>query len=167
MTEPLHEGLKALGENSKYQGYAQMTEPDPKLLESFPSPFWSGDRNPNGAGGVVDIETSEFTSLCPLTGQPDWATIQIVYCPRETCVESKSLKLYLMSFRNFGEFHESCVTRICNDLVNLLDPNWIKVIGKFTPRGGIKFWPTAEWMNPEWAEEQIQKSIHPQVPGHG
>ena len=71
--------------------------------------------------------------------------VQIEYAPDEWCVESKALKLYLGSFRNQGEFHESCVNRICNDLVALLNPLFIRVVGKFTPRGGIAFWPTAEW----------------------
>ena len=89
----------------------------------------------------VELDCPEFTSLCPLTGQPDFAKIVIDYKPDQRCVESKSLKLYLGSFRMHGEFHESCINRICNDLVKLLDPTWITVRGEFTPRGGIPFWP--------------------------
>lgn len=84
---------------------------------------------------------------CPLTGQPDFATIVIDYVPRDRCVESKSLKLYLMSFRNHGEFHESCVARIFSDLTELLDPKKLVVEGRFTPRGGIPFWPKISFDN--------------------
>ena len=138
----LHENLKALGQGATTYRYDQ---PDPGLLESFPSPFAMPDRNPAGVVGTIHIECPEFTSLCPLTGQPDFAKIVIDYQPDKTCVESKSLKLYLGSFRMHGEFHESCVNRICNDLVRLLDPIWLTVRGEFTPRGGIPFWPTAEY----------------------
>jgi len=98
--------------------------------------------------GAIHIEAPEFTSLCPITGQPDFATIVIDYIPIERCVESKSLKLYLGRFRQEGEFHEACVNRIANDLVDLLDPLYMKVEGRFTPRGGIPLWPTAEYHRP-------------------
>lgn len=138
----LHENLKSLGSgNTKYC----YDNPDAALLESFPSPFALKEINPAGVVGTLHIECPEFTSLCPITGQPDFAKIVIDYQPDKLCVESKSLKLYLGSFRMFGEFHESCVNRICNDLVALLDPVWITVKGEFTPRGGIPFWPTAEY----------------------
>lgn len=120
-----------------------MDHPAPELLERFRSPATDADGNPAGALLALRIDAPEFTSLCPITGQPDWARIVIRYQPDRWCVESKSLKLYLNSFRNFGEFHESCVNRICNDLVRLLDPHWIAVEGRFTPRGGIPFWPVA------------------------
>jgi len=127
--------LKALGSgNTNYQ----YNFPDASLLERFPSPF-------EKVVGTLHIVCPEFTSLCPKTGQPDFATIVIDYQPNLFCVESKSLKLYLMSFRNHGEFHEGCINRIANDLIVLLDPMWIKVVGKFTPRGGIPFHPTAEY----------------------
>ena len=83
----------------------------------------------------------EFTSLCPITGQPDFATITISYVPGEKMVESKSLKLYLFSFRNHGDFHEDCVNIIMKDLIRLMDPKYIEVWGKFTPRGGISIDP--------------------------
>lgn len=120
-------------------------KPDASLLESFPSPFAQKALNPAGATGTLHIECPEFTSLCPITGQPDFAKIIIDYQPDQLCVESKSLKLYLGSFRMHGEFHESCVNRICNDLVALLEPISVVVRGEFTPRGGIPFWPTAEY----------------------
>ena len=142
----LHENLKSLGEGSTRYTYDR---PDPAVLEWFPSPFAIPEMNPAGVIGKIHIVCPEFTSLCPMTGQPDFATIVIDYIPGERCVESKSLKLYLCGFRNFGEFHESCVNRIANELITLLDPNWLKVEGQFTPRGGIPFWPTAEYTRPE------------------
>lgn len=139
----LAEQLKSLGNTDTNYAYPG---PDANLLESFPNPFALDEFNPNGVTGTLNIVCPEFTSLCPKTGQPDFATIVIDYVPDLVCVESKSLKLYLGSFRNHGEFHEACVSRITNDLVSLLSPKYIKVVGQFTPRGGIPFWPTAEWM---------------------
>lgn len=136
--------LKQLGKKTTYV----YDNPDPAMLESFPSPFASLSENPNGVAGSLHIEAPEFTSLCPITGQPDFATIVIDYVPRALCVESKSLKLYLGAFRQKGEFHEACVNRIANDLITLLDPAYLKVEGRFTPRGGIPFWPTAEYRRP-------------------
>ncbi len=92
----------------------------------------------------VKFNCPEFTSLCPKTGQPDFATIYISYIPNIKMVESKSLKLYLFSFRNQGEFHEDCINTIVKDLVELLDPRYLEVWGKFTPRGGISIDP---WVN--------------------
>jgi 7-cyano-7-deazaguanine reductase len=138
----LHENLKALGNAATIYRY---DNPDASLLESFPSPFANPETNPAGATGTIHIECPEFTCLCPLTGQPDFAKIVIDYQPDQLCVESKSLKLYLGSFRMFGEFHEAGVNRICNDLVKLLSPAKLTVRGEFTPRGGIPFWPTAEY----------------------
>jgi 7-cyano-7-deazaguanine reductase len=138
----LHENLKSLGAGATAYRYDQ---PDSALLESFPSPFARPDMNPAGAVGTLHIECPEFTCLCPMTGQPDFAKIVIDYEPDKLCVESKSLKLYLGSFRMHGEFHEASVNRICNDLVLLLAPAWLTVRGEFTPRGSIPFWPTAEY----------------------
>ena len=124
--------------NSKENNIYFYEGADSSLLEFFDNKHPENDY-------MVYIEAPEFTSLCPITGQPDFATIKIWYKPDKRCVESKSLKLYLGSFRMHGEFHEDCVNRILNDLVNLLNPKWIKVKGEFTPRGGIKFWPEVEW----------------------
>jgi 7-cyano-7-deazaguanine reductase len=132
------ENLKCLGSSTKYL----YDKPDPGLLEKFPSSA-IGSENPSRAEQSILIVCPEFTSLCPKTGQPDFATIRIEYTPSEWCVESKSLKLYLGSFRMHGEFHEACVNRICNDLVKLLLPDFLEVRGEFTPRGGIPFWPTS------------------------
>jgi 7-cyano-7-deazaguanine reductase len=135
--------LKSLGEGAKTR--YEYDAPDPKVLERFPSPFDDMKENPHKVKGSIEISVPEFTSICPVTRQPDFATIKIRYTPKKWCVESKSLKLYLMGFRNFGAFHESCINRICNALVELLNPHSIEVVGEFTPRGGIPFWPTATW----------------------
>lgn len=98
----------------------------PEVLETFPNKHPDRDY-------FIKFNCPEFTSLCPMTGQPDFATIYISYVPGERCVESKSLKLYLFSFRNHGDFHEDCVNIIMNDLIRLMDPKYIEVWGKFTP----------------------------------
>ena len=90
----------------------------------------------------------EFTTLCPITGQPDFAEIRISYIPDKRMVESKSLKLYLFSFRSHGDFHEDCVNIIMKDLIKLMDPKYIEVTGLFTPRGGISIWPYANYGRP-------------------
>lgn len=106
------------------------TSPDKANLETF--------ENANkGRNYWIKFETSEFTSLCPITGQPDFATITIDYIPGELCVESKSLKLYLFSFRQTGTFYEEIVNRIYTDLEKLLHPKRLIVNGDFTARGGI------------------------------
>lgn len=135
MTDTSH--LKALGSGSTKYNY---DKPDAALLEKFVNP--SFERGVHGRGGLqINIQAPEFTSLCPITGQPDFATIVIGYAPQKWCVESKSLKLYLMSYRNHGSFHEAIVDQIGHDLVELLDPMALQVEGRFTPRGGIPFWP--------------------------
>ena len=95
------------------------------------------------------MDCPEFTSLCPKTGQPDFGHIVINYIPRIKMVESKSLKLYLFSFRNRGDFHEDCVNIIMKDLVNLMDPKYIEVKGYFNPRGGISIIPFANYGDAE------------------
>jgi 7-cyano-7-deazaguanine reductase len=101
-----------------------------KKLETFPN------RHPDRRY-TVTLTTDEFTCVCPLTGQPDFATITIRYIPDRRIVESKSLKLYLWSYRNEGVFHEHVTNTICDDLVKALDPHWIEVTGAFKARGGI------------------------------
>lgn len=110
----------------------------PEILETFKN------KHPENEY-LVTFTCPEFTSLCPKTGQPDFAKIVINYIPREDMVESKSLKLYLFSFRNHGDFHEDCVNIILNDLVELMNPRYIEVIGFFTPRGGISIYPFANY----------------------
>ena len=96
----------------------------------------------------VKFNCPEFTSLCPITGQPDFATIYISYVPDIKMVESKSLKLYLFSFRNHGDFHEDVVNIIMKDLVKLLAPRYLEVWGKFLPRGGISIDPYTNYGKP-------------------
>jgi 7-cyano-7-deazaguanine reductase len=104
---------------------------------------------------MVTFNCPEFTSLCPKTGQPDFATIYVNYIPNVRMVESKSLKLYLFSFRNHGDFHEDVVNIIMKDLVKLMNPKYIEVFGKFYPRGGISIYPFANWANPEFGYGEL------------
>lgn len=108
----------------------------PEVLETF-------DNKHPGHEYVVRFDCPEFTTLCPKTGQPDFGHIYISYIPRLKMVESKSLKLYLFSFRNHGDFHEDVVNIIMNDLWQLMDPQYIEVEGRFMPRGGISIHPFA------------------------
>lgn len=110
------------------------TKYDPKILEAFEN------KNPKSQQWVSFVCT-EFTSLCPITGQPDFAKIYINYIADQKMVESKALKLYLFSYRNHGDFHENCVETICQDIASLIKPKYIEVIGEFTPRGGIAIYP--------------------------
>jgi 7-cyano-7-deazaguanine reductase len=110
------------------------------MLGNKAAPSKNMEAFPNRAPGrfyLVTLETDEFTCLCPKTGQPDFASIKVVYVPDEKVVESKSYKLYLWSYRNEGAFHEHLVNQIMDDLVKLLDPHWIRVTGTFNIRGGI------------------------------
>ena len=106
----------------------------PEVLEAFTNKHQDNDY-------WVRSNCPEFTSLCPITGQPDFATIHIDYIPAIKMVESKSLKLYLFSFRNHGAFHEDCVNIIMKDLIRLMEPKYNEVTGIFTPRGGISIYP--------------------------
>jgi len=99
-------------------------------LETFPNPSPGRDYE-------IEIVCPEFTSLCPKTGQPDFGTITFTYTPEVTCVELKSLKLYLQRFRNDGIFYEQVVNKILDDFVQACQPKWCRVVGSFTPRGGI------------------------------
>ena len=123
----------------------------PKLLEAF------DNKNPESDAWVSFI-CSEFTSLCPKTNQPDFARIFINYIADKKMVESKSLKLYLFSFRNHGDFHEDCIQKICNDLVKLMRPKFIEVIGEFTPRGGISIFPYSSYSSSKKAYKDIKKT---------
>lgn len=113
----------------------------PQVLETFDNKHPENDY-------WVKFNCPEFTSLCPITGQPDFATLYISYLPDQKMVESKSLKLYLFSFRNHGDFHEDCVNIIMKDLVTLLQPKYIEVWGKFMPRGGISIDPYCNYGKP-------------------
>lgn len=137
------EELQALGRESVYsQKYA------PEVLEAFENQHRENDY-------WVRFNCPEFTTLCPITGQPDFAEIRICYVPDVKMVESKSLKLYLFSFRNNGDFHEDCVNTIMKDLVRLMDPKYIEVTGFFTPRGGISIYPYANYGRPGTKWEKL------------
>ena len=137
------ENLKLLGKKTEYKSdYA------PEVLETFVNRHMENDY-------FVKFNCPEFTSLCPITGQPDFATIYISYIPDELMVESKSLKLYLFSFRNHGDFREDCVNKIMKDLVSLMNPRYIEVWGKFTPRGGISIDPYCNWGKPGTKYEKM------------
>lgn len=120
----------------------------PEVLETFENVHPDNDY-------WVRFNCPEFTTLCPITGQPDFAEIRIAYVPAERMVESKSLKLYLFSFRNHGDFHEDCVNTIVKDLVRLMQPKYLEVRGMFTPRGGISIWPYANYGQPGTKWEQL------------
>lgn len=136
------EGLTKLGRKA---------EPS-KNLEAFPN------RAP-GRYYLVTLETNEFTCLCPVTGQPDFANIRIYYVPDQKVVESKSLKLYLWSYRNEGAFHEHVINQILDDLVNALDPHWCRVTGEFNIRGGIGINVEAENIKTPQAREQWKSRV--------
>ena len=139
-------GVTLLGEkNTKYK-----VKYDPTVLETFNNKHKDNDY-------MVTFKCPEFTTLCPKTGQPDFATIYINYIPNIKMVESKSLKLYLFSFRNHGDFHEDCVNVIMKDLIKLLEPKYIEVKGNFYPRGGISILPFASFGQAGTEYEQIAK----------
>lgn len=126
------QGVTLLGnQNVKYP-----TDYDPRLLETFVNKHPDRDY-------LVCLDCPEFTTLCPKTGQPDFGHLYISYIPGERMVESKSLKLYLFSFRNHGDFHEDCVNIILRDLWELMQPRYLEVRGRFMPRGGISINPFA------------------------
>ncbi len=126
----------------------------PAVLEAFENRHQENDF-------FVKFNCPEFTSLCPITGQPDFATLYISYVPDRRMVESKSLKLYLFGFRNHGAFHEDCVNTIMKDLVRLLAPRYIEVWGKFLPRGGLSIDPYANYGRPStrWEEFARQRLL--------
>lgn len=131
------EGVSLLGNKNTHYQYNY----DPSVLETFINKHQDNDY-------MVTFTCPEFTSLCPKTGQPDFAEIIINYIPDKRMVESKSLKLYLFSFRNHGDFHEDCTNIIMKDLIELMDPKYIEVKGNFLPRGGISILPFANYAKP-------------------
>jgi len=127
--------LNALGYKAKIPDY-----PDPNILEKVKNP--KIDIN-----YCIRFTCPEFTSICPVTSQPDFAYIIIDYVPNKYIVESKSFKLYLLGYRNHGAFHEDCSISIAQDIVNLLSPKWLRIGGYWYPRGGIPidiFWQSCE-----------------------
>ncbi len=140
------EGITHLGNQSvEYpQDYA------PEVLQTFENKHPERDY-------FVKFNCPEFTSLCPLTGQPDFAAVTISYVPEIRMVESKALKLYLFSFRNHGDFHEDCMNIIMEDLIRVMDPKYIEVWGKFTPRGGISIDPYCNYGKPGTRWEMVAR----------
>ena len=143
MSDRKEEGLRSLGKKAEIpQDYT------PEVLEAFENKHTENDY-------WVRFNCPEFTALCPITGQPDFAEIRISYMPDKRMVESKSLKLYLFSFRNHGSFHEDCVNIIMKDLISLMQPKYIEVTGIFVPRGGISIYPFANYGKPGTKYEEM------------
>ena len=143
MSNREQDNLQALGRKSDIPGSYT-----PEVLETFENQHPERDY-------WVQLNCPEFITLCPITGQPDFAELKILYIPDRRMVESKSLKLYLFSFRNHGDFHEDCVNIILNDLIKLMDPRYIEVIGLFVPRGGISIHPYANYGRPDTRYETL------------
>jgi len=118
-----------------------MKKQSSKNLEVFPNPHPERDYE-------INMECPEFTCLCPKTGQPDFAEIDILYTPDRKCIELKSLKLYMWSYRNEGAFHEAVVNKILDDLVSACKPRWMQVVGDFNVRGGIHTTVRVEYSAP-------------------
>ena len=145
MTNPIYENLSQLGGDAKAP-----TSPDDAVLEAVPNPHETLDY-------AVRFTCPEFTSLCPVTGQPDFAHLVLDYVPNAVLVESKSLKLYLQSFRNHAAFHEDCTVGIARRLIDTLDPKWLRIGGYWYPRGGIPidvFYQHGELPTGVWVPEQ-------------
>ncbi len=150
------ESVTLLGSNNtKYE-----EDYNPNILETFKNKHPDNDY-------IVTLDAYEFTSKCPKTGQPDFAKIIISYIPNEDMVESKSLKLYLFSFRNHGDFHEDCINIIMKDLIKLMDPKYIEVRGIFSPRGGISIFPFANYANPKFNYSSLAESRKLQILNDG
>lgn len=132
MPEARHSRLTLLNRN--HTEYPD--NPDEAKIETFDNQFPNRDY-------IIEFDCPEFTSLCPVTGQPDFGHITVRYTPDKLCVESKALKLYLFSFRTCNTFHEEAVNRILTDLCKACNPRWMEVKGVFRPRGGISLTITA------------------------
>jgi 7-cyano-7-deazaguanine reductase len=145
MPRNIYAGLKQLGHESKIPA-----TPERAVLERVPNPHVDADY-------VVRFTAPEFTSICPITGQPDFAHIVVDYVPRSFLVESKALKLYLQSFRNHGAFHEACTVDIAKKLVKLLAPKFLRIGAYWFPRGGMPidvFWQTGRLPKGVWLPDQ-------------
>lgn len=137
--------LKNLGNNTKYDYVYNVS-----VLEKIDNLYSNNDN-------MIAIDAHEFTTLCPKTGQPDYAKIYINYVPDKYLVESKSLKIYLSSFRNSPSFHEDAINLIMKDLVELLKPKYLEVLGMFNVRGGIAICPFASYAKEGCGYENIKK----------
>lgn len=135
--------LTALGSKTQYR----YDQPESSVLEVFSNPR-------PGAAWAVSLLCAEFTTLCPVTGQPDYGRLRIDYVPGELCVESKSLKLYLMRYRNEGSFHEACVNRVADDVMARTCARLLRVHGDFNARGGIAIHPLAVRVAPGLSVEE-------------
>lgn len=133
--------------NTQYK----LDEPSVNILETFPNLFDNEY--------LIEISHPEFTSLCPKTGQPDFAKIHIDYIPNKKCVESKSLKLYLVAYRNHKSFMETIVNTIKQDLAVLLEPKYLRVRGEFNPRGGTYLNPTAMYLAPGISSSELWNTL--------
>jgi 7-cyano-7-deazaguanine reductase len=145
MTETIYSGLTQLGQPSRLPA-----RPEEAVLERVPNPH-------PGTRYCVRFVCPEFTSLCPLTGQPDFAHLVLDYVPEAWLVESKSLKLYLASFRNHGAFHEACTLDVAKRVAELLSPLWLRIGGYWYPRGGMPidvFWQTGAPPEGVWIPDQ-------------
>lgn len=136
-------GLTLLGSSRR----PRFDAPDASILEAFPNRYPDRDY-------VIALEHPEFTSLCPMTGQPDFGTIRVRYAPGARCVESKSFKLYLGAFRNEGSFMESLTNRIADDLVTVLAPRRMTVEGVFNARGGTRISVRVEHLAPSLTQDE-------------
>jgi len=138
--------LSSLGQKTKYQ----LDKPNSKTLEKVINPHLDVDY-------AIRLTCPEFTSICPITGQPDFAHLVIDYVPDKSIVESKSLKLYLFSYRNHGAFHESCTVQIAKDIIATIKPKWLRIGGYWYPRGGIPidiFFQSGKLPAGVWVKEQ-------------
>ena len=143
--QTIYDNLTMLGSDT-----AQPTSPDEAVLERVANPQ-------AGTDYCVRFVAPEFTSLCPMTGQPDFAHLVIDYIPGDWLVESKSLKLFLTSFRNHGSFHEDCTIKVAKRIVETLDPKWLRIGGYWYPRGGIPidvFYQTGAAPEGVWIPDQ-------------
>lgn len=135
-----------LGQKTEYQ----LHKIDNKILQNVPNPHLDVDY-------AIKFSCPEFTSICPITGQPDFAHLVIDYVPNKKIIESKSLKLYLFSFRNHGAFHEDCTVQIAKDIISCIKPKWLRIGGYWYPRGGIPidiFFQTSAPPKNVWIQDQ-------------
>lgn len=133
-----------------------------KMLDTFPNPMPERDYH-------IHMEIPEFTCLCPMTGQPDFATLYLDYIPDEKCVELKSLKQYMWSYRNEGHFHEKATNQIVTDLAEVLQPRFLRLTARFWVRGGIYTNVVAEHRKPGWQPQPYVEltQFSPQSPTRG
>lgn len=139
--------LKSLGSGATHYN---LDNPSPDILETFENKF----QEHNYLVTLSQIR-DEFSSLCPKTGQPDQAKIEVIYIPDKKMIESKSYKLYLFSYRNHGSFHETIINQIANDLNGVLEPKYVRVFGDFAHRGGIAIKPLVEKWKKEISTQEI------------